>query len=152
MKILADFHILKRREKIILNFTYSGLQSASRKGQRLGNWQGSSVYAASKRDLKDLGNGVYYIIYDDGNKIVKRIDNAFYSYGVVCDDGSVDEGKMECYMDFTPKSKPQKKRETEKYEEVVGDVKLGLTVDETLKGARNMTVDSLLEGFSYGLD
>ena len=108
------------------------------------------MYAASKRDLKDLGSGVYYIIYDDGNKIVKRIDNAFYSYGIVSDYGEVDEGAMECYMDFTPKPKPQKK-ETE-YEEVVGDVKLGLTVDETLKGARDMTVDSLLEGFNYGLE
>lgn len=37
------------------------------------------------------------------------------------------------------------------HEVVVGDVKLGLDVDATLKAAREMTVDSLLEGFNYGL-
>ena len=37
-------------------------------------------------------------------------------------------------------------------EEVIGDVRLGLMVDEMLQGARNMTVNSLLEGFNYGLE
>lgn len=37
------------------------------------------------------------------------------------------------------------------HEVVVGDVKLGLDVDATLKAAREMTVESLLEGFNYGL-
>lgn len=36
-------------------------------------------------------------------------------------------------------------------EEVIGDVRLGLLVDETLSSARNMTIDSLLVGFNYGL-
>ena len=37
------------------------------------------------------------------------------------------------------------------HEVTVGDVKLGIDVDKVLKAAREMTVDSLLEGFNYGL-
>lgn len=37
------------------------------------------------------------------------------------------------------------------YEEVVADVKIGIDVDATLKAAREMTVDSLLAGFNYGM-
>jgi hypothetical protein len=37
-------------------------------------------------------------------------------------------------------------------EEIIGDVRLGLIVDETLSSARNMTIDSLLVGFNYGLE
>ena len=40
----------------------------------------------------------------------------------------------------------------EEYKGVEGDVLLGLLVDDTLKAARTMTIDSLLEGFNYGLD
>ena len=36
-------------------------------------------------------------------------------------------------------------------DEVVADVKIGIDVDATLKAAREMTVDSLLEGFNYGM-
>jgi hypothetical protein len=38
------------------------------------------------------------------------------------------------------------------YEEVVGDVKVGLDIDALLSSVRTMTIDSLLEGFNYGLD
>ena len=37
-------------------------------------------------------------------------------------------------------------------DEVIGDVRLGMLVDETLQTARTTTVDSLLAGFNYGLD
>jgi hypothetical protein len=33
----------------------------------------------------------------------------------------------------------------------VGDVQLEIIVEETLKAAREMSIDSLLEGFDYGL-
>ena len=48
-------------------------------------------------------------------------------------------------------SKTDVKNEFE-IEEVIGDVRLGMLVDETLKAARTTTVDSLLAGFNYGLD
>ena len=37
-------------------------------------------------------------------------------------------------------------------DEVIGDVRLGMLVDETLKAARTTSIDSLLAGFNYGLD
>jgi hypothetical protein len=35
--------------------------------------------------------------------------------------------------------------------EVIADVALGILVEDTLKGARDMSIDSLLEVFNYGL-
>ena len=55
-------------------------------------------------------------------------------------------------------SKPEMKTSNEKvnsktdYDEVIGDVRLGILVDETLSSARTTTIDSLLAGFDYGLD
>ena len=37
-------------------------------------------------------------------------------------------------------------------DEIIADVALGIMVDDTLSNARDMTIDSLLEGFNYGLD
>jgi hypothetical protein len=37
-------------------------------------------------------------------------------------------------------------------EEIIGDVRLGDLVAKTLETARTMTIDSLLEGFNYGLE
>ena len=37
------------------------------------------------------------------------------------------------------------------YVEIVADVKIGIDVEATLKAAREMTIDSLLEGFNYGM-
>jgi hypothetical protein len=34
----------------------------------------------------------------------------------------------------------------------IGDVKLEIDVEAVLKSARELTIDSLLEGFNYGLD
>ena len=34
---------------------------------------------------------------------------------------------------------------------VMADVQLEILVEDTLKGARQMSIDSLLEGFNYGL-
>ncbi len=44
------------------------------------------------------------------------------------------------------------KTEIEIENEVIADVRLGLMVDEMLSSARTMTVNSLLEGFNYGLE
>ena len=58
------------------------------------------------------------------------------------------------------KSKSEMKTSNEKVnskndfeiDEVIGDVRLGILVDETLKAARTTSIDSLLAGFNYGLD
>lgn len=133
-----------------MEFTYSSLKAFEKTGDSLGKWSGLPVFPASKYDLKNKGNGVYYIIYDDANVIVKRIDDVFYAYGTVDRVGSVDEwGSREAYLDLSEKK--TKAKTVPAAEPVVGDVKLGIDVDDVLKNAREMSIDSLLEGFNYGL-
>jgi hypothetical protein len=117
---------------------------------------GQPVPSASKVDSI---KGYSYILYDDSNIIVKRIDDTFYAYGTVDRVGSVDEwGRKEVYMDFSEKKKPVAIATVPvsvpvavATEPVVGDVKLGIDVDDVLKNAREMSIDSLLVGFNYGL-
>ena len=134
-----------------MEFTYSSLKAFEKTGGSLGKWSGLPVFAASKYDLKDKGNGVYYILYDDSNIIVKRIDDVFYAYGTVDRMGSVDEwGSKEAYLDLSEK-KEKTVPAAPAVAPVVGDVKLEIDVDDVLKNAREMSIDSLLEGFNYGL-
>lgn len=139
-----------------MEFTYGNLKSFEKTGDSLGKWSGLPVFPASKYDLKNKGNGVYYIIYDDANIIVKRIDDVFYAYGTVDRVGSVDEwGSREAYLDLSEKKTKSVSAAIPvavAAEPVVGDVKLGIDVDDVLKNAREMSIDSLLEGFNYGLD
>lgn len=135
-----------------MEFTYSSLKAFEKTGDSLGKWSGLPVFAASKYDLKSKGNGVYYILYDDSNIIVKRIDDVFYAYGTVDRVGSVDEwGSRTPYLDLSEKKKAKTVPAAPVAESVVGDVKLGIDVDDVLKNAREMSIDSLLEGFNYGL-
>ena len=138
-----------------MEFTYGNLKSFEKTGESLGKWSGLQVFPASKYDLKSKGNGVYYILYDDSNIIVKRIDDVFYAYGTVDRVGSVDEwGSKEVYLDLSVKKKAKTVPAAPVVaatEAVVGDVKLGIDVDDVLKNAREMSIDSLLEGFNYGL-
>lgn len=142
-----------------MEFTYGNLKSFEKTGESLGKWSGLQVFPASKYDIKNKGNGVYYILYDDSNIIVKRIDDVFYAYGTVDRVGSVDEwGSKAVYMDFSEKKEKKKPVATATVAAaapvpmpVVGDVKLEIDVDDVLKKAREMSIDSLLEGFNYGL-
>jgi hypothetical protein len=143
-----------------MEFTYSSLKAFEKTGDSLGKWSGLQVFPASKYDLKSKGNGVYYILYDDANVIVKRIDDTFYAYGTVDRVGSVDEwGRKEVYKDFSEKKKPVATATVPApqipvavaTEPVIGDVKLGIDVDDVLKSAREMSIDSLFVGFNYGL-
>lgn len=143
-----------------MEFTYGNLKSFEKTGESLGKWSGLQVFPASKYDIKDKGNGVYYILYDDANVIVKRIDDVFYAYGTVDRVGSVDEwGRKEVYLNLSEKKEKKKEKPvavatvpvTVATEPVVGDVKLGIDVDDVLKSAREMSIDSLLVGFNYGL-
>ena len=138
-----------------MEFTYGNLKSFEKTGDSLGKWSGLQVFPASKYDLKSKGNGVYYILYDDSNIIVKRIDDVFYAYGTVDRVGSVDEwGSKEVYLDLSVKKKKKTVPAAPAPQipvAVVGDVKLEIDVDDVLKKAREMSIDSLLEGFNYGL-
>lgn len=137
-----------------MNFTYAELRKVSARGERVGQWNGLNVYAASAAELDEYGNGAYLILYDDDNVLVRKdARGRWHSYGWVSSTGSVHEySAPRCYRE-EPATAVEEKREEikEEKEEVIADVKIGIDVDKTLKAARELTVNSLLEGFNYGL-
>ncbi len=147
-----------------MKFSYNNLRAADRTGERVGNWKGRPVFASTKMELENRGTGAFFIVYDDDNVIVKKDDyDTWWTFGQVSPEGQVEEcdkrrynpyaaaahavcGKSEAECDGTAAAPAAPS------EEVIGDVKLGIDVDNVLKAARELTVDSLLEGFNYGLD
>ena len=181
---------MKIERKNEMTFDYRTLSQAARSGQRLGNWNGKAVFAASANDLDNKGSGAFYILYDDENKIVARVGNGWKSFGEVSEAGSVNEySSARNYktpaeaaaaarktstsgMRFAamPQSEPipQATMKVCGYtadaaegtyapgydvsERPTGDVKLEIDVEGTLKKAREMTVESLLDGFLLNVD
>jgi hypothetical protein len=144
---------------------YDVLKRYCDNGNKIGDWNGKGVYVSTSDLLEVESRSNYYILYDDGNKLVGFINGYWQVVGCVSSRGSV----MECsrYKYEFPNEKMNSKSETKNSnekmnsknenemknsnEEIIGDVRLGLIVDETLQSARNMTIDSLLVGFNYGL-
>ena len=161
-----------------MTFDYNTLKRAARDGSRLGNWNGKSVFAASANNLENKGSGAYYILYDDENRIVARTNSGWKSFGEVTSQGSVNEySSARNYKTPAEAAEAARKASTSgmryssepipqatmtvgtggsyspgynKTERPVGDVKLEIDVEKTLKMAREMTVESLLEGFLPG--
>ena len=67
-------------------YDYNALRAAAHEHLRIGGWQGYDVYSCSKYDYK-AGLPHFYVIYDDGNKLVR----AGYVYGTISSSGAVDE-------------------------------------------------------------
>ena len=148
-----------------MNFDYYPLKKLAKEGSRIGNWNGKAVFAASASNLENLGSGAFYVLYDDDNKIVGRDGKHFYSYGTVSESGSVSEynsrrrynAVCEAYHDHGYNSVPAATPAVtyapgyDVSERPVADVKTELDVEKTLKMAREMTVENLLEGFLPGL-
>lgn len=140
-----------------MQFTYTYLKNAADNCISLGHWEGKKVYAISKDDLCEPSSLYAYVIYDDNNLL-------YYDgkvYGQVSASGSIDLFRARSYAvrrtseSFRGEEAPQETPPTTTTEEtgpsVVGDVQLEIMVDNTLKAAREMSIDSLLEGFNYGL-
>ena len=164
-----------------MTFDYNTLKRAARDGSRLGNWNGKAVFAASANSLENKGSGAYYILYDDENKIVARTSNGWKSFGEVSTQGSVSEySSARNYKTPVEAAAAARKASTsgmryssepipqatvtvsyasegsyspgyDRTERPMGDVKLEIDVEKTLKMAREMTVESLLEGFLPGV-
>jgi hypothetical protein len=164
-----------------MTFDYNTLKRASRNGDRLGNWNGKAVFAASANDLENKGSGAYYILYDDENRIVARTNNGWKSFGEVTSQGSVNEySSARNYKTPAEAAQAARKASTsgmryssepipqatmtvsyapegsytpgyDRAEKPVGDVKTELDVEKTLKMAREMSIDDLLDGFLPGL-
>ena len=141
-----------------MNFTYQILRQAEASGDRIGNWKGMPVFACRTNNLKHKGNGAYFILYDDENKLVGMFQGDWYEYGTVSSSGNVSElDRRRLYGESKPKPAPKKEAPKAytaepKKEVVVADVKIGIDVDATLKAARTQTIADLLAGFKYGLD
>ena len=159
-----------------MKFSYDNLRMAELNGDRIGGWKGLSVFAAGKHNLSGKASGAYFVIYNDDNIIVrKNSDGYWYSFGKAGSNGQVIEWDKKRYNPY-----PEATYHYDTYEheykstthavcgktekecdgraavatdgDLIGDVKLGIDVEDMLKSAREMTIDSLLEGFNYGLD
>ena len=162
-----------------MTFDYNTLKRAAKDGLRLGSWNGKAVFAVPSSRLDNLGSGAYYILYDDENKIVAKTSNGWKSYGEVTEQGSVSEynsPRNYRVVEANPTYGRKIPKETppvavcgvaahsaepavasyspgyDRTERPMGDVKLEIDVEKVLKTAREMTVESLLEGFNYGLE
>ena len=152
-----------------MKFSYENLKIASYNGDRVGNWKGYPVFSSHKMGLNEKASGAYFIVYDDDNEIVRKIDGDWYSFGQCSESGSVIEWDRRRKYSTVATAYSYRSEEAHAVcgktadecdgtaaaaaaDEVVGDVKIGIDVDAVLKNARTMTVDSLLAGFDYGLD
>lgn len=151
-----------------MKFSYQNLKMAELGGDRIGNWKGFPVFASKRMLVDDKAGGAFFIVYDDDNLIVKRDNGVWYCYGQVNTEGQVEEcGKRRYNVYVEPveyetavahavcgkdASECDGTAAAAADDEVVGDVKVGLDIDALLSSVRTMTVDSLLEGFNYGLD
>lgn len=164
-----------------MTFDYYTLKKAEREGMRLGNWNGKAVFASSANHLDSKGSGAYYILYDDENRIVARTNNGWKSFGEVTEQGSVNEySSARNYktpaeaaeaarrastsgMRYSSEPIPQAVMKVsyadetsytpgyDRTERPVGDVKTEIDVEKTLKMAREMSIEDLLDGFLPGL-
>jgi hypothetical protein len=138
-----------------MKFDYNTLRTAANNGTRLGAWKNKSVFACSREDLENQGSGAYYIVYDDDNALVGRSSGGgLWKYGSVAVNGNVDElSQSERYDKPKAAAKMSKPvAEMPEVEHVSADFKMEMDVEAVLKQAREMTIDSLLEGFNYGLE
>jgi hypothetical protein len=132
-----------------MDFTYDNLQDAWLHDVRIGNWKGKPVYSVRKDHInEECVNGVYYVVFDDGYKII-GIDssNRLKEYGSIDKYGNVDEHfaplKYSAYVEEKSKpayvkekpAEPQTAAAAEVVEHVVADVKVSIDVDEVLPPA-----------------
>ena len=140
-----------------MEFSYYELKKwAQNNGGSFGNWNGYPVFTCSCNDLINMGSGVYYILYDDDNKIVKSKHDEWYVYGTIRENGKVDEyvSPRKYHLVVGHKEVETTSVYIPGYEvasPVVGDVKTEIDVEGTLKKAREISIDDLLAGFNYGL-
>lgn len=158
-----------------MTFDYNTLKKAAANGGKIGNWKGLPVFSVSRDTLRNRGNGAYYVVYDEDNSFVKKEGAMWFRYGYLDKEGSVHEQTKREYFP-TPSRKEEPK--VAKYDAVkaeftyapaahhettttsfastlgpstTADVRVEIDVEDTLKKAREMTIEDLLKGFDYGL-
>ena len=73
-------------------YSYNYLKKAAQDKTRIGTWKNIGVYACSKYKY-DATKSQFYVIYDDGNKLVRE----GYCYGSIDINGSVNEKEPTWY-------------------------------------------------------
>ena len=73
-------------------YNYNYLKEAAQDKTRIGTWKNIGVYACSKYKY-DATTSQFYVIYDDGNKLVRK----GYCYGYINDSGTVNEKEPTWY-------------------------------------------------------
>lgn len=151
-----------------MTFDYYTLKRAAQNGDRIGNWNGKPVFSCSAAALENKGAGAFYLLYDDENKIVAKDGKFYYSYGTVSESGNVTEYSSRRRYNVVCEtrhghgdeyqSKSQNEPAAATYspgydvsERPVADVKTEIDVEATLKRAREMSIDDLLDGFMVGV-
>ena len=163
-----------------MTFDYNTLKRAARDGSRLGYWKDRAVFAASYNDLENKGSGAYYVLYDDDNTIVARTSQGWKSFGKVSEYGHVHDDDARNYYSPAQMTEARKTSTSgvrynsvpvpqvavkvsehtieasyspgyDRAERPMGDVKTEINVEKTLKMAREMTIEGLLEGFLSGV-
>ena len=153
---------------MIMQFTYTYLKAAEQSDTIVGRYKGYDVFPTTKAHLAKNGekDDVIYLLYDDENLLYQNGK----VFAKVSKNGDVEEFYARRYLiyerredeksAFVRTSTPAAGSEaptaaipsTSGNNEVIADVQLGLLVEDTLKGARNMQIDDLLKGFNYGLE
>jgi hypothetical protein len=137
-----------------MQFTYTYLKNAEMNGLTVGRYNGCDVIPTTKETLARNGekSDYIYLLYDDNNllyhngKVFAKVDK----------NGNVTEFMARRYLLYDRREEVKEAPRAETPQEapaaeVIADVALGILVEDTLKSARDMSIDSLLEGFNYGL-
>ena len=142
------------------NFGYTSMKAAMQSNKRVGNWKDTPVYACTYDKLPAMQDGVFYVIFDDENALVKDGKK----YGRVTTDGSVHElGTPVAYKGFKRKEKPKEEIKWKSMEPDVvpaaataslGDLDLSLAqiekdIQDTLNGVMNKNIFAELDKFKY---
>ncbi len=144
-----------------MNYDYKTLKKMAESGGKVGRWGGKLVFSTTRRKLNYKQAGVFYILYDDNNKMVRKVNDEWECCGEVRKDGTVNEYDfpskyklMEVSMNYGVKQEAGAVYNPgyNVNEKPMGDVKIEIDVDMTLRKAREMSVADLLKGFNYGLD
>lgn len=110
-------------------YDYANLKAMS--GKSVGIINGKDVYAIPREELSKADRRFYYIIYDDGCIYVSWNKKEWMNHGHVEKNGTLHN--LNEPVPYVQEREP-----------VIGDVQLGLMVDEVLRKAREMRIEDLL--------
>ena len=114
-------------------YDYANLKAMS--GKNVGTINGKNVYAIPREELSKVDHRSYYIVYDDNCTFVSWNGKEWMNHGHIEKDGTLHR-----LNEPVPYALEVKKEE----EPIIGDVQLGLMVDEVLRKAREMRIEDLL--------